>query len=163
MNQIITVNSRKFDNSIQRSWQCDFVEETSDHWLFVGEFEREITHKQLGVIRRKTVSYEYYFKNKWYNVFRFHEPEGDFKFYYCNINMPPKFENNALDYVDLDLDVLVQKDFSFKILDEEEYNDNSELFGYSDELKSQASKSLNELLEMIKTNQFPFTETLQLL
>jgi uncharacterized protein len=156
MPEIITVNSRKSDNSIQRSWQCEFLEETSGYWLFVGKFDREITHNDLGVIRLGTISYEYYFKTEWFNVFRFHEPEGDFKFYYCNINMPPKFENNVLDYVDLDLDVLVRKDLSFVILDEDEFAENSKLFGYSAELKLQVETTLNELLLNITQRQFPF-------
>jgi uncharacterized protein len=156
MPENITINSRKFDNSVHRSWQCRLLEETFDYWLFAGEFSREVRHEQLGIIRRKTFSYEYYFKNKWFNVFRFHEPEGDFKFYYCNINMPPKFENNVLDYVDLDLDVLVQKDFSFKILDEDEFEQNSKLYGYSNEIKLKAKKTLNELLLNIQQRDFPF-------
>jgi uncharacterized protein len=156
MSEIITVNSRKLDNSVQRTWICEAIEETADYWLFVGKFDREIRHKQLGVIRLGTVSYEYYFKNRWFNVFRFHEPEGDLKFYYCNINLPPKFENNVLDYIDLDLDVLVQKDFSFEILDEDEFKQNSKLFRYSDALKLKVEMTLNELLSNITQRQFPF-------
>jgi uncharacterized protein len=161
MTENITINSRKLDNSIQRSWQCRFVEETPDYWLFVGEFDREITHKQLGVIRRKTVSYEYYFKDKWFNIFRFHEPEGDLKYYYCNINMPPKFENNVVDYVDLDIDILVQKDFSFKILDEDEFKFNSQKFAYSEELKLNVNRSIKDLTDLIERRQFPFDGNLQ--
>jgi uncharacterized protein len=156
MNKIITINSRKFDNSIHRSWTCELIKETSGYWLFVGKFDREVQHKQLGVIRLGTISYEYYFKNQYFNVFRFHEPEGELKFYYCNINLPPKFENNVLDYVDLDLDVLVQKDFSVEILDEDEFAENSKLFVYSADLKLQVETALHELLLNITQREFPF-------
>ena len=158
MNKIITINSRKLDNSIHRSWTCELIEETSDYWLFVGKFDREVQHTHLGVIRPETVSYEYYFKNQYFNVFRFHEPEGDFKFFYCNINLPPKFANNVLDYIDLDLDILVRKDFSFEILDEDEFVENAEQFGYSDELKLQVRKTLADLLVRINRREFPFSE-----
>jgi uncharacterized protein len=162
MAQDITINSRKIDNSIHRTWKCDLVEETLDYWLFVGKFEDEVSHKQLGIIKAETISYEYYFKNKMFNVFRFHEPNGEFKFYYCNVNLPPEFENNVLDYVDLDIDVLVKKDFTFEILDEDEFQENSKRFGYSDELKRKVKESLAELIEMIQTNRFPFYKNLHL-
>lgn len=155
-NEIITINSRKFDNSLNRSWKCNFLEESSSYWLFVGEFESEIHHQKLGIIRRGTVSYEYYWKEKWFNIFRFHEPEGDLKFYYCNINLPPKFENNVLDYVDLDIDVLVQKDFTFEILDEDEFAENAKLYNYPENLKMETRKALESLLEIIRTKSFPF-------
>jgi uncharacterized protein len=161
MFEIITINSRKLDNSIHRSWTCKLVEETEDYWLFAGKFDRQVEHKQLGVIRPGTISYEYYFKHEWFNIFRFHEPEGEFKFYYCNLNLPPKFEDNVLDYVDLDIDVLVRKDLSFEILDEDEFAENSVLFGYSDELKMKITESLAELILLISRRQFPFDKNLQ--
>ena len=155
-NQIITINSRKFDNSIHRSWQCEILKETTDYWLFVGEFDQEIRHPKLGSIKCGTVSYEYYWKTKWFNVFRFHEPTGEFRNYYCNINFPPILQNNILDYIDLDLDILVNKDFSVEILDQDEFEVNSAKFGYSDDIKKRASDSLAEILEMIKVGTFPF-------
>lgn len=152
----ILINSRKFDNSIHRSWKCVLLKETDEMWTFVGEFEEEVRHPKLGVIRRGTISYEYYWKQKWFNIFRFHEPEGELKFYYCNINTPPKFENDILDYIDLDIDVLVQKDFSFKILDEDEFEENSKKFAYSEDIKLKIQKSLKQLLKKIEEKSFPF-------
>lgn len=90
-NKIITINSRKFDQSIRRSWECNLIQETIDYYLFLGEFNEEIIHKDLGIIRPKTISYEYYWKHEYFNVFRFLEPDGKFRNYYCNINPPPYF------------------------------------------------------------------------
>ena len=153
---ITTINSRKFDNSINRSWSCRILEESEKLLIFEGIFESEITHSELGTIRPGTISYEYYWKEKWFNVFRFHEPEGDFKFFYCNINLPPIFHNRILDYIDLDIDVLVSKDFSVRILDEEEFKTNSIKFQYPNELIHKTYRSLNELLSLISQRAFPF-------
>ena len=124
--------------------------------IFVGEFENDVSHSHLGLIRRGTISYEYYWLDRWYNVFRFHEPDGNFRNYYCNINMPPTYQNNVLDYVDLDIDVLVRDDLSLKMLDEDEYRRNSEVFNYPDELKASVERSLEELLNLIRNREFPF-------
>jgi len=124
--------------------------------IFVGEFENDVSHSHLGLIRRGTISYEYYWLDRWYNVFRFQEPDGNFRNYYCNINMPPTYQNNVLDYVDLDIDVLVRDDLSLKMLDEDEYRRNSEVFNYPDELKASVERSLEELLNLIRNREFPF-------
>ena len=124
--------------------------------IFVGEFENDVSHSHLGLICRGTISYEYYWLDRWYNVFRFHEPDGNFRNYYCNINMPPTYQNNVLDYVDLDIDVLVRDDLSLKMLDEDEYRRNSEVFNYPDELKASVERSLEELLNLIRNREFPF-------
>lgn len=153
---LITINSRKFDGRIHRAWQAGLLEETEEFYLFVGEFDSEVVHPKLGVIRRGTVSYEYYWKNEWYNVFRFHEPDGELRNFYCNINRPPRFENGVLDYIDLEIDILVWRDFSLEILDLDEYEENAQKFNFPDEVKFKVEESLNTLLEMIKEKQFPF-------
>ncbi len=154
--KIITVNSRKFDNRIQRSWQCKLLERTQNQIILLGEFDKEVIHQSLGVIRRGTISYEFFWLDKFFNVFRFHEPDGSFRNFYCNINLPPKFETNVIDYVDLDLDVLILRDFSFEILDVDEFENNADKFSYSKELCETVEKTLSGLIAKIENRIFPF-------
>jgi len=152
----ITITARKFDGSVHRSWKAELIERNGPLLVFLGEFEMEVNHPQVGVIRRGTLSYEYYWLDRWYSVFRFHEPGGVFRNYYCNINMPPKFENEVLDYVDLDLDVLADNKGTIEILDRTEYESNLKRYGYSDKIQKNVSDSLDELLQTIKNRDFPF-------
>ena len=155
-NKLITINSRKFDGEIHRTWKAELIEETEELYIFVGVFHLEVKHSKLGVIRRNTVSYEYYWKNKWFNIFRFHEPEGNLRNFYCNINQPPELKNSILDYIDLDIDVLVWQDFSFEILDMDEFEENILKYKYSDLLQKKVHKSLAEIIELIENKNFPF-------
>jgi hypothetical protein len=41
-----------------------------------GEFAEDVEHSNLGQIKNGTVSHEYFWLDRWYNVFRFHEPDG---------------------------------------------------------------------------------------
>ena len=66
--QIVTINSRKFDGKIDKSWQAELLNESNEILHFVGVFEKEIIHTHLGTIRRGTISYEYYWKNKPFNI-----------------------------------------------------------------------------------------------
>ena len=152
----IQINSRKFDGSLHRSWQVKLLERTNSLLTFVGVFEEQIEHPLLGVIKHGTVSYEFYWLNRGYNIFRFHEPAGDLRNFYCNLILPPVFESNILDYVDLDIDVVVWKDFSHQVLDADEFKTNAKIFGYPETLRTDVNKNLEEIMTKIKRKSFPF-------
>lgn len=154
--QHITVNSRKYDQTIRRSWNCELVEQTESLLVLVGVFDEDVTHADLGHIKRGTVSREYYWLDCWYSIFRFHEPDGTLRNYYCNINQPPKFENGVLDYVDLDIDVLVWPDLKYKILDVKEFEENAVRYKYPESVAAKTYETLAELTILIKKRDFPF-------
>lgn len=152
---MITVNSRRFDETIRRSWQCELRERRDSLLICVGKFDTEIQHVDLGTIKKGTISYEYYWLDRWYNTFRFHEPTGELRNFYCNIAMPPTFENGVLDYVDLDIDVVIGPDFDSTVLDREDYEQSSRTFGYSAEIKANVESALKELLELFEKRSMP--------
>ena len=78
------------------------------------------------------------------------------RLYYCNLNMPPSLKDNVLTYIDLDIDILVQPDFSYQVLDLDEFEENARRYGYSEEVKSEAQAAVDELVSMIVTHEFPF-------
>ena len=155
-NKIITIISRKYDGKTYRSWEAELIEKNKSMLAFVGEFEKEVIHPHLGVIRRGTISYEFYWMDRWYNVFRFHEPDGALRNFYCNINMPPKFENGVLDYVDLDIDMVIWRDFSRQILDVEEFEENSRKYAYPVALREKVFDGLDELVSLADSRIFSF-------
>ena len=156
INKNITINSLKYDGEIHRSWSAELHEENNSLLTFFGKFEKEVKHSKLGVIRRNTLSYEYYWLDRWYNIFRFHEPEGNLRNFYCNINLPPIFENGVLNYIDLDIDILVWKDFDYQILDLDEFKENASKFSYPKTVKEKCIQTVKELEHLIKSRQFPF-------
>lgn len=131
------------------------LEQRDSLLIFVGEFELPIEHPDLGYIRKGTISYEYYWLDRWYNVFRFHEPSGELRNYYFNINIPPKFADGVLDYVDLDIDVLVRPDFTYLVLDEDDYRRNAERYGYTADLQAKVRETLRDLLRSIDSRNLP--------
>ena len=82
--------------------------------------------------------------------------EGATRLFYCNVNMPPKLEGDRLTYVDLDIDMLVQPDLSYQVLDLEEFEINAVRYGYPPQVREQAQEAVNELTSMIISRQFPF-------
>ncbi len=153
----IVVRSLNFDRSLRRSWKCELVGRTDEMLTLVGIFDREVIHPDLGVIQLGTRSTEYFWFDRWYNVFRFDEPNGEFRNFYCNINLPPTLENGVLEYVDLDIDVVLWPDGSHEVLDRNEFEQNTEAFNYPIETIAKVETTLRQLISAIKTVGFPFT------
>ena len=122
----------------------------------VGVFDAAVDHADLGRISKGTVSFEYYWLDRWYNVFRFLEPDGSLRNLYCNICMPPKFSGETLDYVDLDIDLVIWPDGSVVTLDEVDFADNAAKFQYPTDVTQKALDSVDELKLMIANREFPF-------
>ncbi len=152
----ITVNSRRYDNSLKKSWKCRITDIKCNALTLVGEFVGDVTHPDLGKILSGSLSTEYFWLDRWYNIFRFDEPDGTFRNWYCNICMPPTLGVNVLDYVDLDVDVVIWPDRNVLIHDEDEYRQNSAKFAYSEEVQACVGTALRELLELYGNREPPF-------
>lgn len=153
---LIEVRSCKFDGSVHRRWPAALTARRGVLIVLEGVFLEEVRHNLLGVIERGTVSTEYYWTDRCYNVFRFVTPTGALRNYYCNINLPPTLHDEVLSYIDLDIDVLVAPDFSYQVLDEDEFAANAARFGYPVETRETARRALAELIALIEERRFPF-------
>ena len=121
-------------------------------------FDQEIEHDLLGKIAAGTVSTEYYWLDRWYNVFRFSDPARKLQNFYCNVNTPPQFDGRVLSYIDLDIDVLVAPDLTYKILDVADFEENARLYHYPAEIQAKARRALAELTGLIESRSFPFDQ-----
>ena len=152
----ITVRACKYNGDEHRRWPAILLRQEGTLLVLDARFEEEIQHDLLGTIALGTTSVEYYWLDRWYNVFRFSEPSGTLRNYYCNINVPPAFDGTVLTYIDLDIDVLVGPDSTYQVLDLEEFEQNAARYGYSSEIKQNAKKALTELISLIESRHFPF-------
>jgi protein associated with RNAse G/E len=147
---IFTVNSRKFDGSIRKSWECALVWEDAEKINLFGSFATQVEHRDLGIIEAGTVSHERFYFNRWYNYFIFEHPRGTLRNYYINICMPPVIVDRTIDYVDLDIDLIVWPDGRCQTLDVQEFEANRIQFGYPDHVVNRALATLAELEGIIR-------------
>jgi uncharacterized protein len=152
----VRVESLKFDGRLHRSWPARLVRHTGTLVVLEGVFETEVRHPLLGTIAAGTSSTEFYWTDRWYSVFRFREPAGGLRNHYCNINRPAAFDGEILTFVDLDIDVLVAPEFSYTVLDEDEFEAHAAQFGYGEELRARVRQSLSELIGLVEARAFPF-------
>ena len=154
----LTVRTFKYDGTEHRRWPATLVSTEGSLLVLEGIFEDEIDHPLLGTIEPKTVSIEYYWLDRWYNVFRFVQPTGELRNFYCNINVPPVLIGNVVSYIDLDMDILVAPDLSYTILDEDEFFANSARFNYPVSIRHRSREALAELVSLIESQAFPFSD-----
>jgi protein associated with RNAse G/E len=155
----VTVESRKFDGRLHRSWRTRLVERRGALVVLDGTFAEEVKHALLGRIPQGTRSVEHYWEDRWYSVFRFHDTAGALRYFYCNVNTPPTFDGRLLSFTDLDIDILVMPDFTYTVLDLDEFEDNSRRLAYPEEVRAGARRATRELISLIESRRFPFDST----
>ena len=152
----VVVHSCKHDGRVHRSWPARVARREDSLIVLDAFFAEEVRHPLIGTIEAGTLSTEFFWTDRWYSVFRFRKPSGELLKFYCNINTPPTLESGVLTFVDLDVDVLVQPDYSFEVLDEEEFERHAELYQYPDAYRVKVQEALDEVRRLIERRQFPF-------
>ncbi|MDT7690441.1 MAG: uncharacterized protein QOE46_3200 [Acidobacteriota bacterium] len=153
----VIVQSLKHDGHVNRSWPAHITHIEGTLIVLDGVFTEEVRHPLIGTIEAGTLSTEFYWTDRWYSIFRFQTPAGRLLKFYCNINTPPLLEARALSFIDLDVDVLVNPDYSYTILDEDEFERHAELYSYPPLYRTHVQKSLEEIIRLIETQEFPFS------
>jgi uncharacterized protein len=96
---------------------------------------------------------EYYYTDRWFNIFDISTPDGTRKGWYCNVAEPAVIYDDHIEQVDLLLDVWVNPDGKPLVLDEDEFDADTTL---SEEQRRGAQQGLRELLEWIAARKTPF-------
>jgi len=68
------------------------------------------------------------------------------------------FDGRTLSYIDLDIDVLIQPDLSYRVLDAEDFESNAARYRYSDDVRQKAAMALTDLTKLIEGRGFPFDQ-----
>ena len=64
---------------------------------------------------------EYFYADRWYNIFEIHASDGRLKGWYCNVTRPARISEEQVLAEDLALDLWVAPDGEPQVLDEDEF------------------------------------------
>jgi len=111
--------------------------------------------KYLGYTRFEPGDHftEYYFTDRWYNIFDIVSTGGQRKGWYCNVAQPAMIFDKRIEQIDLLLDVWVDLQGTPLILDQDEFDANITM---SDEQRDGARQGLQDLLQVIASQEEPF-------
>jgi uncharacterized protein len=111
--------------------------------------------KDLGYTRFEPGDHftEYYFADRWYNIFDIVSAGGQRKGWYCNVAQPAMIFDNRIEQIDLLLDVWVDPQGRPLVLDQDEFDADMTM---SDEQRARARQGLQDLLQVITAQEEPF-------
>ncbi|TMC23419.1 MAG: DUF402 domain-containing protein [Chloroflexi bacterium] len=97
---------------------------------------------------------EYYYADRWFNIFDISNAQRGRKGWYCNITEPAIISADRIEQIDLYLDVWVTPSGKVLVLDEDEFTSATTL---SEKQCNGARKGLQALICMVETRQEMFT------
>jgi protein associated with RNAse G/E len=150
----LVVQKLMYDGSKSYRWVGREIFRDHHHLFFTAVFERD--DRDLGYVRfeKGDVFYEYYYFDRWYNVFQVYSENGDLKGWYCNITAPARVDDGQLTFVDLALDLWVWPDSRYLVLDEDELDDLIAAGCRPDDVRA-ARAALAELIERAEAGALP--------
>lgn len=152
----VWIQSYKHDGSLHRTWCKAFVLEeneeayvvvTNKAWVIEADGRRWFTREPAVYVL---------FKRHWFNVISMIRKAG--VFYYCNLATPSLYDGEAIKNIDYDLDVKLYPDWSYQILDEDEFHQHAQAMHYSARICETVQKQMQILLKKMETEAFPFQE-----
>jgi len=148
------IHSYKHNGNIHRAWNEAILLEENDEYLVFGNNCTVVTEADGRTWNTKEPAIIYFYKDRWFNVISQFKNDGIY--YYCNMASPFLIEDNAIKYIDYDLDLRVFNDNTYKILDKSEYKYHKTKMEYPEEIDIILKKELNDLIKMAEEKSGPF-------
>jgi len=105
------------------SYEGEEVERGDQHIILNAFFNRDDRDDGYFVWQRNDRFLEWYYTDRWYNVFKIHDRDTDaIRGWYCNISRPAVITDFLVYADDLELDVFVSPAGEITLKDEVEFN-----------------------------------------
>ncbi len=153
----IHVHKLRADGSEVFAWEGVVLQ--CDHAGIVLRATFNIPQTDLGfaTLRKGDIFVEFYYWDRWYNVFEIRDAEGRFKGWYANVGAPAQLEaaRGRLSYVDLALDLWCDPTGAIQLLDEEEFAEETAKGTFGADLVAGAERGWRELVELAQAGALP--------
>ena len=153
-NSIVKIHSYKHDKKIHRVWNNVTVLDFNDDVLVVGNYKARVVESNGRYWNTKEPAICFFYSNEWVNVIAMLKEDGIH--YYCNISSPYVYDDEAIKYIDYDLDLRVDSKFNYRILDKDEYKYHAKIMEYPEKLRVVIENSLEKVIDMVKRRVGPF-------
>jgi hypothetical protein len=97
---------------------------------------------------------EYYYLDRWFNIFHIADAAGVLKGWYCNVAEPATLDETGVTFVDLCLDLFVHPDGAMMVLDEDEFASATSCAHRVDD-PAQARAALDALMQLARDGMLP--------
>lgn len=154
MTDSITVKKLNLKQEVIIAYEGLVLERTPETIVLEARFSRETMDLGYTLMEHHDRFVEYFFADRWYNIFEIHSVHDDhLKGWYCNIGKPAAFGDKTIEQIDLALDVWINPDGSYQILDRAEF----EALDLDRITRLRAQQAVGELLYLLYHHAAPFT------
>lgn len=150
----IEIHSYKHNGSIHRIWEEMIVLKGTRKVVIGGNDRVLVTESDGRTWRTREPAICYFDADHWFNAIGMIRTDGIY--YYCNLGTPFIWDDEALKYIDYDLDIKVFPDMTYKILDEDEFELHSRQMNYPPQIHEVIQRSMKELISWIHQGKGPF-------
>lgn len=150
----VHVRKLRPDGSQAYAWDGVVLRCDATSIVLRASFNVDVVELGFTTFRRGDEFIEFYFFDRWYNVFQVSAPDGTLKGWYANVGLPAELrpETHELIYVDLALDVWAQPNGEHVVLDQDEFD---VLLVEYPELMQAAEKGRDTLLALAEARRLP--------
>lgn len=154
MPDTLTVRKLNLNHELVIAYDGAVLERTAETVVLEARFSRETLDLGYAVLEHHDRFVEYFFADRWYNIFEVHSVHDDhLKGWYCNIARPAIFGDETIEQVDLALDVWIDPDGGYRVLDQDEF----EALDLDRITRLRARQAVGELLHQLYHRAAPFT------
>ncbi|TDM47681.1 DUF402 domain-containing protein [Macrococcoides goetzii] len=151
-----SVNTYKYDHTIHYSWKSELIEENESYILLKSLPPRKFIHHTRGqTFVYDNASLEFISKSDGFTINTDIYRNSDIE-YYCNICSLPILKENNIDIVDLDIDMIIDKEGKYYFVDEDEFEINKIKYQYPASLITKINHLKEKLESLYRNNVFPF-------
>mgnify|MGYP001172745389 CR=1 FL=1 len=152
--ETIQIHSYKHNGQIHRIWEETTVLKGTKTVIIGGNDRTTVTESDGRTWITKEPAIVYFHSQYWFNIIGMLREDGIH--YYCNLSSPFVYDEEALKYIDYDLDIKVFPDMTYVLLDEDEYEEHRKLMGYPEVIDKILKANIEKLTDMIHQRKGPF-------
>ncbi len=150
----LTVKKLNLNHELVIAYDGAVLERSADTIVLEARFGRETMDLGYAVLEHHDRFVERFFADRWYNIFEIHSVHDDhLKGWYCNIVKPAVFSAETIEQVDLALDLWINPDGSYQVLDRDEF-DALEIDRVT---RLRAQQAVREVIDLLHHRAAPFT------
>ncbi len=154
MPDTLTVKKLNLNRELVIAYEGAVVERTADAIVLEARFQRPTLDLGYTVFEHRDRFVEYFYSDRWYNIFEIHSVRDDhLKGWYCNIAQPAVFDGATIAQIDLALDVWIDPDGAYRVLDQDEFA----ALPLDRATRLRAQQAVGELLYLLYHRAAPFT------
>ena len=150
---MITVSKLNSLGELKIQYKGEIVERLANGVIILAFWQHPMKDLGYTCFEPEDRFLEYYYTNRWFNIFDISTADGERKGWYCNIAEPAFIYDDHIEQIDLLLDVWVTPEGTLLLLDQDEFEADTTL---NDEQRKGAQQGLHDLLQMIAARREPF-------